>query len=275
LGVELLDRKKRPFVLTPEGELCYEKFRELVELYDNLQARLQAMRGEVVGTVRVGAIYSVGLHDMSHCMREFLRRYPKANVRLEFLHPARIYDSVLTGELDLGIVSYPSPSAELEVIPLREERMILVSHPDHRFAKLRQISPKELQHEAFVAFDRGLVIRKQIDRYLREYDVTVKIVMAFDNIETIKQAVEIGAGVSILPEPTIRTEVARGTLVPIELRPGGLTRPIGIILQHRKVLTPTMAKFIELLQNPNACDELATAADKPLPNEAGDSPTQV
>lgn len=248
LGVELIDRTRRPFLLTPAGEMCYEAFREMLEIYDTLTARLQSTRGEVTGTVRVGAIYSVGLHDMSECMRQFLRRYPQAQVRLEFLHPSRIYEAVLAGELDMGVISYPQSSPEIDVIPLREERMVLVCSPEHRLADRDEVSVKDIAGEPFVGFDRGLSIRRHVDRYLRERNVSVQVVMAFDNIETIKQAVEVGVGISILPEPTVRREAAAGTLKIITLKPDELTRPVGIIHHHRKVFTPAMAKFIELLK---------------------------
>jgi DNA-binding transcriptional LysR family regulator len=248
LGIELIDRSKRPFVLTSAGEMCYEAFRELLELYDGLVARIQSLRSEVSGVVRVGAIYSVGLHDMSHCMREFLRRYPKAQVRLEFMHPTRIYEGIVTGELDLGVVSYPQSSPEIDVLPLREERMVLVFAPSHPFSQREQVHISELNGEAFIAFDRGLAVRKHIERYLKEHQVSVRIVMAFDNIETIKQAVEVEAGISILPEPTVRREIAIGSLKSARLVPDTLVRPIGLIYHHRKVFTPAMSKFVELLR---------------------------
>ena len=84
---------------------------------------------EIAGLVRVASIYSVGLHDMSRCMQDFMRRYPKAKVRLEYLRPNKVYDAVLNGEVDLGVVSYPAASADLQVIPLRSERMVLVCPP--------------------------------------------------------------------------------------------------------------------------------------------------
>ena len=104
-GVQLVDRTKRPFVLTPEGEVCYEGFREVLELYDAVEVRVRSLRLEITGLVRVAAIYSVGLHDLSRCMQDFMRAYPKAKVRLEYLRPNKVYEAVLGGAVDLGIVS--------------------------------------------------------------------------------------------------------------------------------------------------------------------------
>ncbi len=247
-AVQLVDRTKRPFVLTPEGQACYEGFREVLELYDAVEARVRSLRMDISGLVRVAAIYSVGLHDMRRCMQDFMRRYPKAKVRLEYQRPNKVFDAVNNAEVDLGIISYPMASPDIEVIPLRSERMVLVCSPQHRLAQESAVTAEHLQGEDFIAFDRDLSIRKEIDRYLRQRSVNIRIAMEFDNIETIKQAVEIGAGVSILPEPPIRDASHNGSLVAVRLIAPELYRPIGIIYRQRKVFTPTAAKFIELLK---------------------------
>jgi DNA-binding transcriptional LysR family regulator len=247
-GIQLVDRTKRPFVLTPEGQATYEGFREVLELYDSVEANVRSLRMEISGLVRVAAIYSVGLHDMSRCMQDFMRRFPKAKVRLEYLRPNKVYDAVLNGEVDLGIVSYPTPSPDLNVIPLRLEPMVVVCPPGHALAARKSVTAEHLHGMDFVAFDRDLIIRKEIDRYLRQRSFSIRVVMEFDNIETIKQAVQIGAGISILPEPTVRDEVQSQTLAAIRLVSPELLRPIGIIHRQRKVFTPTAAKFVELLQ---------------------------
>lgn len=263
-GVQLVDRSKRPFVLTAEGQAAYEGFREVLELYDAVEARVRSLRKEISGVVKVAAIYSVGLHDMARCMQDFMLAYPKAKIRLEYLHPSKVYDAVLNSEVDLGIVSFPTATQELSVIPLRAERMVVVARPDHSVARRKAVTAEHLQGENFVAFDRDLIIRKEIDRILRQRSVTVNVLMEFDNIETIKQAVAIGAGVSILPEPTVRFESETGKLASIRLIAPELKRPLGIIHRTRKVFTPTAVKFIELLQQHQ--DETIEPAEQPAAN---------
>ena len=260
-GTRLVDRSKRPFVLTPEGEACYEGFREVLEMYDAVEARVRSLRKEITGMVRVAAIYSVGLHVMSRCMQDFMRSFPKAKVRLEFLRPNKVYDAVLNSEVDLGVVSYPTATPEISVVPLRTEKMVLVCHPKHELASRKAVTAEHLRAEDFIAFDCDLLIRKEIDRYLRQRSVNIHVVMEFDNIETIKQAVEIGAGVSLLPEPTVRKETDAGTLAAVRMIAPQLERPIGIIHRQRKVFTPTAAKFMELL-------EAVQAGGSPSPKES-------
>jgi DNA-binding transcriptional LysR family regulator len=254
LGVKLIDRSKRPLVVTPQGRVYYDGCRELVERYVELEERVKApdQQDRVTGTVAVAAIYSVGLHHMSQYVRSFEERNPGANVRLEYLHPSRVVDRVTAGEAELGLVSFPRKWPELNVIPWREESMILTVPPSHRFAGRASVRVSELRGEPFVALDHDLAIRRAIDRFLRHHDAQVDVVLEFDNIENIKRAVEIGSGVSILPEPTSSRELEAGSLVAVELEVDDvadrLVRPLAIIHRRNASLDLAGARFLELLK---------------------------
>ncbi len=252
LGVALLDRTKRPFVVTPEGQAFYEACRGLLESWEKVKTEVAAVKAHVDGTVRVAAIYSVGLHDVSRHVQRFMSLYPEARVQLECLHPHKVVEAVLEGEADVGIMSYPPSDRALSVVPLRSEPMAFVCHPNHRLARRKLVVPADLNGETFIAFDPGLTIRKAIDRALRQHNVKLNIVMAFDNIETIKQAIIIAAGVSILPRHTVQKEVGIRTLAAVPLGIADLVRPVGIIHRRQKPLTPTVSRFIELLKDASA-----------------------
>jgi DNA-binding transcriptional LysR family regulator len=263
LGVMLIDRSKRPFMVTPEGRAFYEACRGLVDGYEKAKARIAAVQAKLVGTVRVAAIYSVGLHDLSRHMQRFMALYPQARVRLECLHPHKVVDAVLSDTADVGIMSYPPVNRSLAVVPLRAEPMAFVCHPSHRLARKRVIAPAELAGEKFIAFDPGLTIRRAIDRALRQHNVKVDVVMEFDNIETIKQAITIGAGVSLLPRNTVVKEAGIRALAVVPLTITDLVRPVGIIHRRNKRLSPTITRFIELLRTAatsDAADETPAAA---------------
>lgn len=248
LSAVLLDRSRRPLEPTGEGRAFYDACRTLLQGFEKARADMAAARERVEGTVRVAAIYSVGLHDMSRHMQPFMSAYPQARVLLECLHPHKVVEAVLNDEVDVGILSYPAPSRALTVLPLRSEPMVLVAHPTHRLARRRLVAPADLHGEKFVAFDRDLAIRKAIDRALKQHGIKVDVVMEFDNVETIKQAIGINAGVSILPRPTVLKEVEIRTLAAGPLAIPGLFRPIGIIHRRGRRLVPVVARFIEQLQ---------------------------
>ena len=247
LGIALIDRTKRPFVVTPEGQALYAACRTLLDGWDKAKAEIGAVKARVDGTVRVAAIYSVGLHDLSRHQQRFMALYPAARVELELLHPHKVVDAVVADEADVGIMSYPPTARGLSVVPLRREPMAVVCHPTHRLARRRIVPPAMLEGEPFIAFDPELTIRKAIDRALRQHGVRVDIRMEFDNIETIKQAILIKAGVSILPRHTVQMELGVRSLAVVPLGIPDLVRPVGIIHRRQKPLTPTASRFVEHL----------------------------
>lgn len=265
LGVQLIERSKRPLVLTPQGQVFVEGCRKLIARYEVLEDEVRSLQSDVAGRVRVAAIYSVGLHGMSGYVRAFASRHPRATVRLEYLHPERVLESVETGQADIGLVSYPRSTRALVAEPWREEPMVLVCPPQHPLAEKGEVPLAELDGCPMVAFDSDLVIRHELDRLLAARGVEPRVTMEFDNVETIKRAVEIDAGVAILPEPTIGRELATGTLRAVRIADETIVRPMGVIHARGIPLSATAARFVELLRGPAA---LTDAAD---PSEAGDA----
>lgn len=267
LGVRLLDRSKRPFVLTTEGEVFYEGCRNLVQRYFALQEKVRTLHAEVSGRISVASIYSVGLSHMNRIVQSFMRQHPKANVRVQYQHPDRVYELVENDQVDLGLVSYPRSSRSIRAIPWREEPMVVVCAPTHPLAQHTSLRLRDLADQKMVSFDGNLEIRYEIDRVLAAHGVTVQVVMEFDNTETIKRAVEIDAGFSLLPAPTVDRETQAGSLRAIPLADTRILRPVGIIQRKGKELGQTAQRFLQLLQeNGNALYDApgATLDDVPL-----------
>ena len=262
LQVLLLDRSQRPLAVTPAGQKFYETSRELLKNFDQMRAEITAGQQELDGTVRVAAIYSVGLHGLSSQMQRFLSRYPKARVRLECLHPHQVVEAVVRDEADLGVLSYPPAGRALSTVLLRSEPIVFVCHPSHRLARRRRLSASQLNGEPFVAFDSNIAIRRAIDRALRKHNVKPNVVMEFDNVETIKQAIMIGAGVSLLPAPTVMKEVAMRTLCAVAFDIADLVRPIGAIHRRNKPLIPAAARFLQMLQEESDLPPIRTPRSK-------------
>jgi DNA-binding transcriptional LysR family regulator len=247
LNVQLLDRSKRPFVLTPEGAIYYNGCKKIVERLDALEEEVRTLHQEVAGRVSVASIYSIGLSHLSHCVKNFLSQNPKANVRIEYQHPNRVIELVEEDQVDIGLVSYPKPTRSLNATVWREEPMVVVCAPTHSFADQSSVKIQDLHQCDLIGFDEDLKIRREIDRVLSMHHVEPRIAMEFDNIETIKRAIEIDAGISLLPAPSVDRELTLGTLVARPLADAEMSRPIGLIHRRGKVLGNTAKRFIHLL----------------------------
>jgi len=248
LGVELLDRSKRPVELTPAGKLYAKLCRDVLRSEEEFGLAIQGLKGEVAGVVRVASIYSIGLSEMSRLQDAFAERYPAASLSVEYMRPDKIYEAVRDDRVDLGLVSYPESSREIAAVAWREERMQVAAAPGHRLASLPEVFPADLNGEDFIGFDEDLKIRRELDRFFRAHNVEVHLIMQFDNIHTIKEAVALGSGISILPERTMLAEMAQGRLAAVRLNAPGLVRPVGIIHRKRKRLGRAAEAFMELLK---------------------------
>lgn len=247
LGVQLLDRSTRPLGLTPGGKLYAELCRDVLRRDEDFTAALDEIKAEAEGTVRVASIYSIGLSEMPRLREDFLRACPGAQLHVELLRPNKVYEAVLEGEADLGFISYPEHRRDLSVIPWREERMTVAVYPSHPLARRRNLVPADLNGQDFIGFDEEVIIRRELDRFFRDHDVTISVVMQFDNIQSIKEAVALGSGISILPERTMVTEVEQGRLVSIPMQAPELVRPTGIIHRRKKKFTRAAREFLKMV----------------------------
>jgi DNA-binding transcriptional LysR family regulator len=249
LGVELLDRSTRPLVVTPAGRLYGEFCRDILRRKEDFESALQRMRQEVEGTLRVAAIYSVGLSEMVDLEQEFARRQPEAKLEVQYLRPERIYEAVLAGEVDLGLVSYPESRRDITAIPWRREEMVLAVSPEHVMAaRADAVAPSELNGTDFITYDDDLPIRRHMDRFLKEHGIEVNMTQHFDNIPMIKEAVTHRVGISIMPARIMKDDVEQGRLAAVRIADATLFRPLGIIHRKKKRFHRVAQAFLDLLR---------------------------
>ncbi|MGB9179605.1 MAG: LysR family transcriptional regulator [Pyrinomonadaceae bacterium] len=242
-------RGRREVHLTRAGETFYQESRQVLAAYSQLQESMSGLRGTVSGTVRVATVYSIGLHELPPAVRKFMAQYPSAKIDLEYSRTTRIVRDVLSGAVDLGVVAYPEPRRGLNILPLRGDRLALICPPSHALAKRKKIKATELHHQDFILFERDIPTRRATDRILKSYGVTVHRVAEFDNIETIKRAVEVGMGCAIVPRPSVIDEQRSGQLAVVALAEPEWTRSVGVIHRSDRALGIAAQKFIELLKN--------------------------
>ena len=244
----LIERSKKKFRLTREGQVLYEYAKQIIGTYDALHSKLQEIKDIISGTIRLATIYSIGLHDLPPYLKKFLKAYPTVNVHVEYRRANQVYEDVLGNVVDLGLVAYPVKDNKLEIFPLRKDTLVLISHPQHALAKHKSIKMRNLAGHKFIGFQPDIPTRKALDKILKENNVEVQHVMEFDNIETVKRAVEIDAGVAIVPQSTVVQEVAKQTLAQISLDDGDFFRPLAAIYKKNKVLSPAMKQFLSILK---------------------------
>ncbi len=245
---QLIARKKRPIELTTAGQVFYKAAKDIIERHDQLKTELNALKTGVETRIYVAAIFSIGMHSLPDYVKKFMLRWPNVNMHIEYFSADKVYELVLNGEFDIGLVAAPTKDKRLDVYEFEEEPLVLVCSPKHPLAGESKVDIHKLQFERFIAFERDVPTRIWIDNILSRYSTVVRPVMEFDNVETVKRAVEINAGVSILPQATVVQEAASGTLKAIPFSNERFVRPTGIIVRKGRTLSQAARYLIDLLR---------------------------
>ena len=251
-GQALLERGrgKRKIVPTEAGQVLYEGAKRLLHEAAELDALLRGLTEEIAGTLRVATVYSVGLHALPPRLKPVPRRAPPRQ------RPPRIpADSTglrrgafrRGGCRDRRRARAPAP--ESKIIPFSQEEMALICATEHPFAARREIALSELEGQPFIAFADDIPTRRLIDARLKAAGVTVRTVMAFDNIETIKNLVEIGSGIALVPADTAGKEAKEGTLAVVPLTPAdAFQRPAGLLVKQSGTRRAAVRAFLDAMR---------------------------
>ncbi len=245
----LIERSKKKFRLTREGQVLYDYSKQIIQTYDALGSKLQEIKDIISGTIRVATIYSIGLHDLPPYIKRFLKDYPTVHVHVEYRRANQVYEDVISNVVDIGLVAYPTKDSKIEMIPIRKDPLVVICHPQHPFAKQKSIKLKAITGQKFIGFEPDIPTRKALDKVMRETGIEVNTVMEFDNIETVKRAVEIDAGISIVPMGTVTQEVSKQTLAAVPVDHPDFFRPLAAIYKKNKVLSPAMRQFIAVIRD--------------------------
>jgi DNA-binding transcriptional LysR family regulator len=245
---QLINRKKRPIELTKAGQLLYQASKDILDRYEQLNNELRTLQKTSTSRINIAAIFSIGMYTLPDYIKKFMVSHPDVNVHIEYFSAQRIYELVLTGDIDIGLVAVPKRDKKLDVYDFEDEPLVLACNPNHPLSHEPEVDIHRLQFERFIAFEKNVPTRTWIDSILERYNIVVQPVMEFDNIETIKRAVEIKSGISIMPKTTIMQEVSSGTIKAIPFSNENFIRPTGIIVRKGKILSRAGRYLIELLR---------------------------
>ncbi len=247
LGVKLIDRSQRPLGLTAAGETYFKGLRGLLRKFHLLEQEVRSVSEQLRGQLTIGTIYSVGLSYIPEAKQVFKSLHPEVTLCTEFGSCERVVEMTSNGECDLGLVSFPRNTKHLQFVPWQQEPMRLVCSESHPLASRNVVPLADLQGVEMVGFDRGLLLRRVIDQNLTRAGVKVKVVMEFDNADSMVRAIQASHGIGIVPEAVVRRETANGSLKVVACRELQMTRPLGIVFRRSGRLSRAANEFGSLL----------------------------
>ena len=253
---QLVNRKKRPIELTKQGQLLYKASKDMMDRFESLKSDLAALKSSASSQINIAAVYTIGMYSLSVYVKKFMIKYPHVKANVEYCSSDKVYEMVFENIADIGLVACPARDKRLNVQSFMDEPLVLVCNPHHPLASKSTIDIHKVQFEKFIAFDPGVPTRLFMDDLLKRYNIVIHPVMEFDNIETIKRAIEINIGISILPFPTVAKEVETGTLTAISFSNENFIRPTGIITLKSRKQSQFVRFLINLLRQENSQDNI-------------------
>ena len=245
----LILRGRQVFKTTPAGEVYWKYGRELVALAGGLDREMQAARNTVGGVIELDACHSIGLHHLPPVLQQYRQAFPQVEIRVRYDLIDRVHAAVLDNVVDLGLVCYPRRLHGLAIDLFRHERLMLVCHPGHPLAGRPAVTVPDLAGHPLVAWNElrhSPILRRIPKNLIHRFQPAHE----FDQVELVKRAVEMDAGVAILPETLVLPEVARQILAAVPFENGRHTAPLAVIYRRSKNLSPAMTSFIQALKQP-------------------------
>lgn len=265
LGVRLFHRTTRSVTLLEAGQRLLPYARDILQKADEASLAVRDTKDEVTGLVRIASVHSVGLYEMPPYIKQFLKKYPLVSLRIDYRNSDAIYRSLHDSDIDIGIVAYPSEMPRLECIPFLSDHLVLVCREDHVLAQKKKLHLRDLEGQPFVQFSEDTPTRRATDAIMAEHGISVNVRMECDNIEVLKQMVEIGFGIALLPNHAVTESDRLGGLRGLELADMRIERPLGILMLKNAPRFKAMRAFLETLrtaQNSHSAAPAVAAEDK-------------
>ena len=245
--VLLFERVRKRLILTPTGQQLLEYAKQAVSYQNSITEWLRQSSENKY--IRVGATVTVGSSVLSEIMKRLKNAYPSLDSRVFVGNTHSIEAKILNGELDIGLVEGSVSSDKIESHAAMDDYMVIVCGQNHRFFGRETIAIDELRGENFIFRESGSGTRAQAEALLSQFDIPFKSSWECSNIETIKQAVIDGHGISAISERLVHRECDAGLMWACNVDGHPMQRYFSLVTIRNKILTDVLTSFQEIVYN--------------------------
>lgn len=242
--IQLFDRVGKRLQLNELGRLVRPQAEALLAQAQELEVALQ--QHQQPGNLNVGATLSIGNYLAVNLMARYMADQPNAKVRLDVENTAAIAQKVINFELDVGLVEGEIQHPELEVIPWREDELVVFASPDHPLATQQRLSDHDLKAASWILRESGSGTRQTFDRIMSGILPELNVLLELQHTEAIKRAVGAGMGLGCLSRVTLEDAFARGNLVPLAIPQRNTQRLFYFVLHKQKYRSAGVNRWLEL-----------------------------
>ena len=246
LGERLLDRSSRDLILTDAGRLVLDFGLRFENLERELRRALEELRDLSAGRLAIGANESTTLYLLAP-LQEFRSRFPKIKVRVQRCLSSQVPQQLLSGELEMGVISYDPADSRLVSKVIFVDHLAFVVSPSHPLAGRQEVSIRELSEETFIAHNVVSPYRRVVLDTFRRYRVHLKRDVEMPTIDSIRRLVQENEGVAFLPRMVVNPEIENGSLCEVRVPELQMDRRIRIVYPQERTLSRAAQAFLTLV----------------------------
>jgi len=257
LNVRLLDRGHGKITLTSAGQLVLAYAEQILDLSDELDARVSELAGELAGQLNIGCIPTIASYWLPPILERFKRRYPRVLPRVVMGNSRIIEEGIIAREVDIGFIEVPTEHPGIEPRIATQEELVVICSTDHPLAGHPHLTARELVKHPFIDRDPGNGIRQIADEFFEAAGIAgseITLCAELGSLAAIKQLAAAGLGFAIASERAIRRDVLEGRLAAIRLEPRIYT-PLEVLLPRDKFRSRLITTFADYV-----CEEFARMA---------------
>lgn len=249
LGEKLYVRFGRGIRPTQAGEVLLAETEEILKRVDSLKPRIQAIKGLQTGFLKIGNIDAASVYVLPSVFRVFRRKYPGVDIRVLVSDSDTLITALDSGAIELAIATLPLPGESHEVVPIYEDRMVLVANPRHELVQgaPRQNLLQRVAEMGLITYPAKSTTRRLIEKVFIDNGLGLRVEMEMSSPEAIKKLTEAGLGASILPEMIVANELRAGTLKMIPTGKNRFSRMLGVVYKNENLLSPPAMAFLKML----------------------------
>jgi len=244
---KLFDRSRDTIHLTPAGEILYKEAKHILKHYTDIEKRISKITGVVKGGITIGASTTIGNYVLPRIVVSFKKKYPRIKITLIIRNTKRIEELLSSQLIDFGLVEGEISRTTFKAEPLLDDELVPIVSPFHPWARKQILSVLEITREPFIIRENGSGTRQKIEEFFSLHGFGINnlhISLTLGSTESIKVAVEAGAGISILSKWAVRKEIEAGKIHSFTFREGNIIRNFSLITQPKKERPHTVEEFL-------------------------------
>lgn len=244
-GVRLFERLSRKLYLTQAGRELLGYARHMIGMNAQIEADMKTLQRN--GLLRIGASVTVGAHVLPELVAEFRKVSAETRIQVEENNTAAVENMILQDGVDFGLVEGETVSPDVRSRAFLEDELVLICGAGHPFASEEVVEPHELEREPFIIREKGSGTRRTFEDKMAANDLSFQTAWTCNNADTIKNAVAVGLGVSVISWRAVQDEVRAGRLCRKRVRGIEFKRWFKEVHHKNKYFTEPMKKFMSLL----------------------------